>query len=284
MKKLFLFLLTCIVLQAKPVVSVSIAPQAFFVKKIAGQSVIINTILPQNTDEHNFEFKPSTMKELEKSDIYFTIGLEYEKSYLNKIRQNFPKLKIIDTQENISLLEFEEYDENTPEEEHHEEHNVLDIHTWLDPVLVKIQAQNIYNALTKEYPHNKTMYQENLNTFLNELDHLDAKIQSKFNNKKEKEFIVYHPSWAYFAKRYGLVQIPVEINGTEPKIKELQKLIQKAKTKNIKIIFVQPGFPEDASKVLAKEIDANIVSINHLSEDWHNELLKTADALEKSLK
>lgn len=261
-----------------PLISVSIAPQAFFVEKIAGNNVSINIILPPNVNEHTFELKPKTMKQLEKSDIYFTIGLEFEKNLIGKFRQNFPNLEIINMQKNINLLEIQD------EDHHSHEHENFDPHTWLDPILVQTMAVNIYNALIQKYPQNKNLYKQNLDNFLAELDSLNLQISSKLEKLKNKEFIVYHPSWAYFAKRYDLIQIPVEILGKEPKIKDLKNLINLMKDKNIKTIFVQKGFPENAAKTLAKECDAKIFIINHLSKDWENELLKTADALANNLK
>lgn len=273
----FLFCIFSLSIFAKPIVSVSIPPQVFFVKKIAGDTLDVNVIIQANTDEHYFEFKPQTLKNLEKSDIYFTIGLEFEKSFIDKFKQNFKNLKIIDSQKNIKLLSI-----NYENDQH--KHNALDVHTWLDPILVKIQAQNIARILVENYPENKDFYQKNLRDFLVELNTLNAKIIQKFKGIKNNKFIVYHPSWTYFARRYGLEQIPVEIEGKEPKPKDLQKLIKIAKGNNIKIIFVQPGFPENAAKTLAKECDANIVQINHLSQDWENELLKSVEALAQSLK
>ncbi|EHZ1957243.1 zinc ABC transporter substrate-binding protein [Campylobacter coli] len=280
MKNLFLFLLTCIVLQAKPVVSVSIAPQAFFVKKIAANTLDVNVILPPNSNEHNFEFKPSTMKKLEKSDIYFTIGLEFEKVFTDKFKQNFPKLQVVNMQKNIALIQTHDTHEHSHE---HEEHEHFDPHTWLDPILVQTMALNIYYTLIQKYPQNENLYKENLDKFLAELNSLNLQIASKLEKLKNREFVVYHPSWTYFAKRYNLTQIPVEILGKEPKSKDLQKLITLMKNKNLKVIFVQNGFPENAAKTLAKECDAKIYKIDHLSYDWENELLKTADAFSHNL-
>ncbi|TKX31047.1 metal ABC transporter solute-binding protein, Zn/Mn family [Campylobacter aviculae] len=257
-----------------PLISVSIAPQAFFVEKIAADTLKINVILPSNANEHHFEFKPSVMKKLEKSDIYFTIGLEFEKVFMEKFRHNFPKLEIVDMQKNISLMDFED--------SHH--HQQKDPHTWLDPVLVQTMAVNIYDTLIQKYPQNKDLYKKNLDQFLAELDRLNLQISSKLEKLKQREFVVYHPSWTYFAKRYHLTQIPVEILGKEPKIKDLQKLITLVKEKNIKTIFVQNGFPEKAAKTLARECNAKIFEINHLSKDWENELLRTSDALAKDSK
>ncbi|EOJ2287006.1 zinc ABC transporter substrate-binding protein, partial [Campylobacter jejuni] len=254
-------------------VSVSIAPQAFFVKKIAADTLDVNVILPPNSNEHNFEFKPSAMKKLEKSDIYFTIGLEFEKVFTDKFKQNFPKLQVVNMQKNIALIQTHD----THEHEH------FDPHTWLDPILVQTMALNIYDALIQKYPQNKNLYKQNLDKFLAELDSLNLQIASKLEKLKNREFVVYHPSWTYFAKRYNLAQIPVEILGKEPKSKDLQKLITLMKDKNLKVIFVQNGFPENAAKTLAKECDAKIYKIDHLSYDWENELLKTADAFSHNL-
>ncbi|EAI5316977.1 ABC transporter substrate-binding protein, partial [Campylobacter jejuni] len=120
-------------------VSVSIAPQAFFVKKIAASTLDVNVILPPNSNEHNFEFKPSTMKKLEKSDIYFTIGLEFEKVFTDKFKQNFSKLQVVNMQKNIALIQTHDTHEHSHEHEHHE-HEHFDPHTWLDPILVQTMA------------------------------------------------------------------------------------------------------------------------------------------------
>ncbi|MCR2121135.1 zinc ABC transporter substrate-binding protein [Campylobacter upsaliensis] len=275
MKKILLFLFFGFsFLMAKPVVSVSIAPQEFFVKKIAGDSVEINTLLPQNSDEHTFEFKASHLSKLEKSDLYFTMGLEFEKVFLDKFKRNFPNLSIVNTQKNIHFLEFEE------EHEHHD--HAEDIHTWLDPILVKILATNIATALKEKYPQNTKMYEANLQNFHKELESLNSQIDEELKGVKNRKFIVYHPSWAYFAKRYHLEQIPVEIAGKEPKISDLKRIIKKAREENIKVIFVQPGFPENAVRVLAKECNAKIATINHLSKEWDKELLETTKALKKA--
>ncbi|MFY4725563.1 metal ABC transporter solute-binding protein, Zn/Mn family [Campylobacter jejuni] len=292
MKKIILFILSLGVfytfIQAKNLkqeqntssnlVSVSIAPQAFFVKKIAADTLNVNVILPPNSNEHNFEFKPSTMKKLEKSDIYFTIGLEFEKVFVDKFKQNFPKLEIANMQKNINLIETDEH-----EHSHNHSHKHFDPHTWLDPILVQTMALNIYDTLIQKYPQNKNLYKQNLDKFLAELDSLNLQIASKLEKLKNREFVVYHPSWTYFSKRYNLTQIPVEILGKEPKSKDLQNLITLVKNKNIKVIFVQNGFPENAAKTLAKECDAKIYKIDHLSYDWENELLKTADAFSHNL-
>ncbi|MCR6574020.1 metal ABC transporter solute-binding protein, Zn/Mn family [Campylobacter insulaenigrae] len=285
MVKLLLLCIFSIFVFAKPIVSVSIPPQAFFVEKIAKDSVEINVLIPQNSDEHNVEFKPQVLKKLEESKIYFLADLELEKILEEKFKNTLKNVKIVNINQNIELFEDEDHEEeHHNHHEHHEHHeHGKDPHVWLDPILVKIQAENISKALSEVFPQNKAFYEENLKVFLKELDELDEKIKAKLQNIKKNEFIVYHPSWAYLAKRYNLIQIPVQIDGKEAKAKDLQNLILLAKEKDIRIVFIQPGFPESAIKTLAKELNAKIISINHLARNWDEELLKSVDALNLAL-
>ena len=307
-KSIFLLAIGLVCGFAKPLVSVSIPPQKYFVEKIAASTLDINVIIPASTDEHNFDFKPATMKKLEKSDIYFTIGLEFERVFADKFQSNFANLQVIDTGkdlrnlktlhehshkhsqnahsylsgENLQLNDKNSHTHNAYEHHthkhsnSHETHSEKDPHIWLDPILVKIQASTIAKALIAKYPQNKALYEANLAQFQAELDALNAEISALFEKSKNKKFIIYHPSLAYFAARYHLVQIPVEIEGKEPKTKDLQRLVSVAKKENIKTIFVQKGFSQNAAKSLAKELKASVVELNHLSDDYSENLLEIA--------
>ena len=77
---------------------------------------------------------------------------------------------------------------------------------------------------------------------LKELDALDSRIREKLEGKTERNFIVYHPSWGYFAADYSLTMIPVEVEGKEPSAQDLAELVDLAKEKHVKVIFVQAQF------------------------------------------
>lgn len=315
-KSIFLLAIGLVCGFAKPLVSVSIPPQKYFVEKIAANTLDINVIIPASTDEHNFDFKPATMKKLEKSDIYFTIGLEFERVFADKFQSNFANLQVIDMGKDLrNLKTLHEHSENAHKSSHdenahthlsgentqlndknshthnayerhahkhsnsHETHSEKDPHIWLDPILVKIQASTIAKALIAKYPQNKALYEANLAQFQAELDALNAEISALFEKSKNKKFIIYHPSLGYFAARYHLVQIPVEIEGKEPKTKDLQRLMSVAKKEKIKTIFVQKGFSQNAAKSLAKELKVSVVELNHLSENYAKNLRQIAQKI-----
>ncbi|MFY4766105.1 metal ABC transporter solute-binding protein, Zn/Mn family [Campylobacter lari] len=270
MRVLFLCLISFLSIYAKDLVSVSIAPQAYFVKQIAKDTLDINIVIPPNANEHTFEFKPSGILKLEKSDIYFTANLEFEKIWILKLKDNLKNTKIISTQNGIDFIPLQEH----THEGHH--HHGDDPHTWLDPLLAKTHAKNITLALIEQYPQNKAFYEQNLENFLKEMDALNLQIQALFKNAKNKHFLVYHPSWGYFAKRYHLSQIPVEIEGKEPKPKDLAKLAKLIQKEQIKAIFVPKGANNNTIKAMASNYNLKIIELDHLPSDYKNELLKDA--------
>lgn len=282
----------------KPTISVSIPPQAYFVEKIAKDTADIHILIPPNSDEHSLDFKPSAVVALQKSAVYFTIGLELEEI----LRQKFSSVKIIDISKGVEKMRdsyehnhthlHDSYEHNHAHDLHkkhtHHSHDShahssdshknerKDPHIWLDPILAKAIAKNISKHLSEIYPQNAKFYAQNLADFEKELDSLHAQISQILSTSKGKKFIIYHPSLGYFARRYDLVQIPVEILGKEPKAKDLQAIINLAKKEKIRTIFVQVGLAKNATKTLAKEIGANVIELHHLSREWDKTMLQIA--------
>lgn len=281
---------------SKPELTVTILPQKYFVQKIVKDKFDINVMVPPGSSPHNFEPKPSAMKALFNSKAYFTIGDPSEKAWIEKFKQNAKNTIFVDTTlgiEKIEMLAHKHHDEDEHDHEHHDHshHNhshgdedALDPHIWLEPNLVKIQAKNIYEAIIKIDEVNSNFYKANYEEFLDELTKLDLKLQNILAPYKNRAFMVFHPSWGYFAKRYDLEQIAIEMQGKEPKPNELVNLIDEAKKHDIKVLFVSQQFSQTTAKTISKNLNANIVIIDPLSEDFENELIKTAEEIAKSYK
>ena len=95
--------------------------------------------------------------------------------------------------------------------------------------------------------------------------------------------MVFHPSWGYFARSYGLVQIPIEIGGKNPKLSQLKELIEHARENNVKVVFVQPQFSNKSATLIAKEIGAEIAFADPLAENWSANLREVAAKFEAAL-
>ncbi|MCK5203289.1 MAG: zinc ABC transporter substrate-binding protein, partial [Desulfobacterales bacterium] len=121
-----------------------------------------------------------------------------------------------------------------------------------------------------------SVYEANTKAFVAELAALDADLRNTFAGKQGLQFMVFHPSWGYFARTYGLKQVAVEIEGKDPKPAQLKELIEHAAESHIKIIFVQPQFSAKSAKLVAKEIGGQVAVADPLAADWSGNLREVA--------
>ncbi len=283
MKKITLiFLLSTTYIFSNINAVVSILPEQTFVKAIGGDKVDVSLMVQPGNSPHTYEPKPSQMIEIGKADLYFAIDVEFENVWLPKFKNLNPNMQIIDLADNITKMQMEENHEDEEHDGHHVEHKHEgdDPHVWTAPANVKIIAQNIYNALKKEDPENTNYYKKNLDIFLAFIDEVDRQIIDILSSLKDtRKFMVFHPSWGYFAQAYNLEQIAVEVEGKEPKPKELIHLLKEAKEEKVKAIFTQPEFSDTVAKIIAKELQIPVVKVSPLAPNWSENLINIAKVI-----
>ena len=163
------------------------------------------------------------------------------------------------------------------------DHEGLDPHIWTSPANAKIMVEDIYEGLVQLDPENEAYYAQNRDAYLEELDALDARIREKLEGREERNFMVYHPSWGYFAAEYGLTMIPVEVEGKEPSAQDLAKLVDLAKEKKVKVIFVQTQFSPRSAEVVAQEIGGEVVAVDPLAKDYIANMDNVSDVFARNL-
>jgi zinc transport system substrate-binding protein len=290
----------------KLVLTVSILPQKYFVERIGGEHVAVNVMVAPGDSPHSYEPKPEQMTALSNSAAYFSIGVDFEDAWLDKIAAANDDMLMVDLIGNIerrpmdSLGHDEDAEKHTDgegeghdedEEGHNEEHadehedeeGNLDPHIWTSPALVKVMSQTIYETLAELDPEHADEYKANLDGFITDIETLEGDISGALDGAEGEKFFVYHPSWGYFARDFGLEQVPIEVGGTEPSASELAALIDEAKHEGAKIIFVQPEFSTRSAETIADEIGGSVILISPLDEDWLNNMRKVAVAFSSVL-
>lgn len=287
----------------KPVVVVSIMPEAEFVEQVAGDQVEVMVMVPPGADPHTYEVTPGQLRELSDADMYVKVGsgLSFESLWMDRLIEVNPDMLVVDASSGVQLRtmeahsheEEEEHDHaNESEEEHEEEHEdeehdhsaeSKDPHIWTSPQNAKVMVENIYAGLVEIDPDNTDLYAQNRDAYIAELDAADAYVREVLEGNEGSSFIVYHPAWGYFADEYGLEQISVEIEGKEPSVQDMQNLIDTANEKNIKVIFVQSGFSTTSAQTIADEIDGEVVEVDPLAKDYIDNLANVTAAFEKGL-
>jgi len=279
-KKLLLILLLSTLTFASIDVVVSIVPQKIFVEKIGGDKVTVTVMVEAGSSPHTYTPKPSQMKKLSQAKLYLGIGVEFEEVWLSKFANQNKDLLIFNTSLNIQKQTLEGEEHEQCKSLHHHDHDELDPHVWVDPQNVKVIAKNIFDALVIVDANNTEYYKQNYESYLKELDTLDEEIKEILKETpKNSTFMVFHPSWGYFAKRYKLTQLPVEVEGKAPKMKALVQIIKKAKKANVHAIFTQPEFSDKASQNIARNLKIPVVKASPLAENWAENLKRLAKAI-----
>jgi zinc transport system substrate-binding protein len=260
-------------------VFVSIAPQKYFVEKIGGDRVDVQIMVPAGSSPHTYEPAPRQMAQLAGADAYFSIGVTFEKAWMEKIRSANRSMLLIDTARDIQKKPASGHTHGHGHDHNGHAHGILDPHIWLSPSLVKIQARNILAGLVKIDPPGREAYESNYASFIAEIADLD--LQLKEHLTPGMEFMVYHPSWGYFADDYGLTQIPIEIDGKAPKAKQIQEVIQYAQTRGIQVVFVQPQISTRDAEMIARSIGGQTVRADPLAENWAQNLKDVAELIGK---
>lgn len=251
-------------------VSVPLAPYAKMVRKIAGERALVVTIVPKNANPHTFEPKPENLRMFSDVSIYFGDASGIDAAWRPRFLGVNPNARVVDVSAGVSFM--------AEDASHHgkEAGDDLDPHIWNSPRTAILVASNICTALVEADAPGAGFYRANLERFSAELSAMDARFAETVRNLSEERrtFIVFHPSYGYLARDYGLKQIAVEMDGKEPKPRDMQNLIRTAKKNRVKTVFVQPQFSRRAAETLSREIRANIVSIDPLAFDFDAELEK----------
>lgn len=280
----------------KPIVAVSVPPQSFFIDKIAGETVEVITLIPPGYSPENYQPKPSEIEKLSRAKVYFTIDVPTEEAnILPSLKDLSSDIKLVDmfdmVAEKYDVLTFDLYDDSLDEGLSHDDeeddehgHDGADPHIWMSPKRSILMANIAYEELVAISPENKDMYKANLDKLVSELEEVDAYIKDSLKDKKNKSFIIYHPSLGYFADDYGIKMLAIEENGKETTAKNLEKIIDFAKANDITVVFYQTEIDSSQAKVIAGEINGSVVGINPLSVDYINNLKELVDVLKDNLK
>lgn len=273
-------------------VFVSIPPQKYFVESIGGPHVDVSVMVAPGQVPETFEPGPAQMKRLAAAKIYFAAGVPFESVWLQKFSAVNPGMTIVHTDARIEkkpILRHEEQGEISKIKKpvfHHNrhDHGATDPHIWLSPPLVMIQARHILAGLIQASPGLQAEFEANYRSFIEQLTDLDAELRQLFADHASGLFLVFHPSWGYFADAYGLRQVSIEIEGKEPKAKDIRALIVYARDTGIRTIFIQPQFSTRQAEIIAAEIKGSLVHADPLAENWKENIRSVASALKKALR
>ncbi len=252
---------------SRPVVAVSVPPQAYFVERVGGDLVQVEVLIPPGANPATHEPSVREMQLMSRAALYLTVGhpaFPFEKAWLEHLLVDLPEMKVIDGSPGEGDLS-------------------SDPHVWLAPSMVKPMVRELTEAIIGLLPQHAATLSDNLADLLADIDELDAEIRDALQGGKSRWFAVFHPAWSHFARAYGLEQLAVEADGKEPGPGQLARLIEQLRAEGIPVIFTQPTVSSQSARVIASEIGATVRVLDPLARDWPKAMREAATAIAKAL-
>ncbi len=273
----------------KMLIYTSVQPIAFIAAKIAGRYAKVKALVPPGKSPHSFSLIASDLSRMSKAEFFFSVRLPFEELKLKKAFEN-SAVKWVDITKGIRFLPLDENEDHSNCEHGHVEHEhehaveLMDPHIWLTPGNDMILARNICDTLSRAMPQHAQYFEFNFKSFTRCLVVLDNKLEKMLKPFKGKIFLVYHPAFGYFAKRYGLKQETIELGGKSPTAKHLQTVIALALKKEVRIIFVQPEFNRKAANLIAKTIRGTVIKLDPLAYNLIDNYITFAAKIQTAMK
>lgn len=255
---------------AKPSVTVSTEPQRWLMEQIVQGRLTVNSIMDKNADAENFDPTVATMQKLESGLAYFTMGHNaFEESIVKRLPGS---VTVIDCSGGIALI--------TGGHGHSREGREMpDPHLLSSPANALVMARNMTDALCRLDPDGAELYKKGLTVLTDKIDSLDAYLSERLAPVKGSAFMVRHPSLSYFARDYGLRQIPLGSDGRESTPADLTRSLNAVRSADASLMVVQPHDDADRAASIARQAGVDTIMINTMSYDWMSQLRRLADGI-----
>lgn len=259
-------------------VAATIVPLGDFCRKIGGDLVQVQVLIPPGASPHVFEPAPSVMAKASQARVFVYIGAGLEPWAAKLLRsRDSGDLVVVEAAKSIPLIgmgthhhepgdaEAGGHDDHHPgQKAAHDSHPAGNPHIWLDPVLAQGICRKIAGALIQADPAHRARYEANLKSYLAALVDLNREIETRARTWRLRNYVSFHPAFAYFAKRYHLQEVGTieAAPGREPTPRHLHNLVAAIRRYGIKVVFAEPQLNPRVAQVIAQEAGVKVLMLD----------------------
>ena len=259
--------------EGRTAIAVSFEPQAALLKEMAGDSFDIVTLLPAKYDPETYQPSVSTMRSLADADIYFTLETPgFETTLAETISDNFPDLEIVDTSEGIDRI-YGTHAASSGSPEGFDPHMMTSIRNC-----VRI-ADRMAVTIAERYPEKADEIRKGHDRLVKRLRALDDSISHM--DIRGKAFMVGHPVLSYFARDYGLVQLPLETDGKEASPAQIAVRIDSIRKAGPVVYVLENADYNDREVNAARQLQLGWIEVTLNSADWLDHLMRIAHEIDR---
>lgn len=253
--------------EGKVKVVATIYPMYDFVKRIGGEFVAVNMMVPAGTEPHAWEPSTRDMLDLEEADlfVYNGAGMETWAEDVLKSVEN-KDLTVLEASKEVPLLRADHENESEHEDHDGHHHGEFDPHVWLSPNNAKIEMRTIADALKTIDPAHADAYEQNYQTAATACDELSAEFAKALAPYAGRYIVVAHEAYGYLCHEYDLKQIGIEgvSADQEPDAARMREIIDMVGEYDIHCIFFEELVDPKVATTIAKETGCQTAAISPL--------------------
>ncbi|QDF28439.1 metal ABC transporter substrate-binding protein [Halarcobacter anaerophilus] len=241
-------------------VTVTYPIEYFFLKKIVGSEIYITTI---TENKETFALDSKNIKKFSNNNYYFNFNLQEEEKLSTLLKKN-GLIKSINMIKGLPTLKLANGKSNP--------------YIWLDPILARGIAKNVYINMIKIIPSKQKIFEKNYKEFLKELDKVYLDIKKRIDKSDLYGFFSFNNQLDYFAKRFR-----INIYHKEEKILNIQQakeLIAFSKKEYIKHILIPENSDSKVAYAFKGYIDGKVVEYDIYSQYWKVNLYRILRGIE----
>jgi len=242
-------------------IGTTVAPITSIVANVGGDRVKITGIVPEGTNSHTFEPKPSVAELLSEIDVLYVNGLQLEEPTKELARENLKGGAAIVELGTRSIPKSEyAYDFSFPKSG-----GKPNPHLWTDPKYALKYAEIVRDDLSERDPANAGYYRANYAKFKTRIGELDTAMRTSFNTipRAKRKLLTYHDAYAYFGRDYGWDIVgAIQVSDFEdPTPKEVARLIDQVRKEKVPAIFGSEVFPSPVLAQIGEEAKVKYVDV-----------------------
>ncbi|MCK0472540.1 metal ABC transporter solute-binding protein, Zn/Mn family [Halalkalibacter sp. APA_J-10(15)] len=218
------------------------------ISQVIGDRGTVEYIVPIGEEPHEYEPVPSDFQKVSDADVFYVNGLDLEE-WLESILTNVTETEIVAISDGVTAIPLEGGEEDDP-------------HAWLSAKNAILYVDNIVEDLIKRDPDGESVYRENADAYITQLEELDAWIEEEVVEIPEEKrvIVVSENAFKYFGADYGFETEGVwDINShAEGTPQQVSRIIDLVNDLELPAVFVETTVNQDFMKQVSNETNVPI--------------------------
>lgn len=260
-------------LAKKLTVGVTLHSYYSWVANIAGDTVILDTVIPKDSDPHTYQVRPQDLANLQNLDCIVVNTLGHD-DYINPMLKAAGKEEILKILPNKGIPLISDVNNKFSFLMGDKKHVSYNSHTYISIIGAIQQINTITTELSKLNPQYKKLYRKNSRNYAKKLRAMLGDALQKINKEKANKLTIatVHDGYAYLFQELGITVDAVvqPRHGIEPSARQLADTINRIKKSKVNVLFTEVDYKKKYVDTIYQETHCRIYKLTHISSGTYS--------------